>query len=116
MSIAGQGKRGMFGRVERRDIDVDEADSSVLKRCFGRGREVRVARTKSNDPVRVASDAVGGERTGGADRTEVERVVEAEAALAGHCFSDRNPSPLDEVPKSLRCSAVDDTTTGDNKR
>ena len=74
----------MFGGVEFADIDVDEVHVGVLESRFGGGGKVAVTRANPDNHVGITGDAVSCQGAGGADGAEVERIVVAQAAFAGH--------------------------------
>jgi len=78
--------------------------------------KVRPTGADPDDEVRVARDAVRGERPGRADRAERERVVVRQRALAGLGLGDRDPAAIDERAQRVGRAAVDDPAARDDER
>ena len=114
--ITNQRQGQVLEGVKRGHIDVDEAHLGILEcRLGGRG-EVAVAGTDADDQVSIPSNAVGSEGAGGTNRSEIEWVVEAQAALASHRLANRNACLLDKALQGISGLRVNHAATGDNQR
>ena len=87
----------LLGGVERRNVDVDEADVRILERRLRRGREVAPPRADADHEVGVAGQPVGGRRPGRADGAEAQRMVGDERAAAGLGLAHGNAGGVDEL-------------------
>ena len=89
-------RRGELVGVERRDVEVDEADVVGGEHGPRRGGEVAVAGADADHEVGLGGERVGGGRAGGADRADRLRVVVGQGALAGLGLGDRDAGGLGE--------------------
>ena len=106
----------MLARVELGDVDVDEANVRVLPGGLGGAGEVAVAGADADHQVGLFGDAVGRKGAGDADRTQVQRVIPAQAALAGHGFTHRDAGGVHELPQRLSRLGVDHAAAGHDHR
>ncbi len=90
--------------------------SGFWKRGLAGGGEIAVACADADDQVRLAGDPVGGQGAGDAHGAQVQRMIEPQAALAGHRLADRNAGLLDERCERLRGLAVEDAAARDDQR
>src|SRR5207237_5970303 len=105
--VSYQWQPGMFACVKTCDIDVDEAHVGTLKCRLRRSGEVRIACADADDEVRMACNPVGGQRAGGADRTQLKWLIESQRALTVHGLRHRYASAVDEVTHCLCGFALD---------
>ena len=110
--VAHDGQAVVFAGVELGHVDVDEADTRVLPGSLGGGREIAVAGADADDQIGVPGDAVGRQRACDADRAEIQRMIPAQAALAGHRLAHRNAGRVDELPQGFRGIRVDHAAAG----
>ena len=99
----------VLARVELGDVDIDEADVRVLEGRFRCGGKVRVARADANYQIGVMRQAVSRQRAGCSDRPGVERVVEAQTALARHRLPYRDAGGIDQRSQRFCRLGVDHT-------
>ena len=101
----------VLGRVDRRDVEVDEAHVRVGEDAARRGGEVAPARADAEHDVGLAGDRVGGGCAGGADRAERLRVVVGQRALAGLRLGHRHAGRLGERAQRVGRLGVDRPAT-----
>ena len=116
LASACTGSPAVLDGVDRGDVDVDELDVRVLEDRPGRGGEIRVPGADPDDDVRLPGEQVRRRVPGGADRAQVQRVVERQRALAGLGFGDRDAGGLDELLQRLVGLGVGDAAAGDDHR
>ena len=97
-------------------IDRHEAPLWVLKQRVRSGREVLQARAYCENQVRVCRELVRCSGAGHADRTDVERMVPGQGALAGLRLGDRNAVACRELRKHFARLGVMNAAACDEDR
>jgi hypothetical protein len=72
----------MLEGIEFSRVDVDETHIRILERGLRCGREIGVACADADDQIGVTRDAVGRQRAGRANRTQVLRMVVRQGSFA----------------------------------
>ncbi len=103
-------------RVERSDVDVDEAHLRMLEqRAAGRG-EIAVAGADADHQVRLSGQPVRRRPTGGSHTAECLGVVPVQRPTAGVRGADGNAGGVAELAQCVVRVGVDDATAGDDDR
>ena len=97
---------GVLERVDRRDVQVDEANVGLGEQRTRGGREVAPAGADADDDVGLARDRVRRGAAGDADGADRRDVVVGQRPLARLGLADRDARLLREVraaPRWRRC-------------
>ncbi len=95
--IGDERQGGVLRRVERRDVELDEAAFGTGEEAARGGGEIGEPRADREHEIGLGGERVGGGAAGDADRADRLRMVAGERALAGLGLGDRDAVALGEI-------------------